>query len=61
MRHLVMSKFISLLRKNIVTNLIRQTTVNAGPIKCLLLTLGEVNPLLEYYYSQHLVFHIIVF
>ena len=37
----------------LVTNLIRQNTVNTGPLEWYMLTLDEGKPTLEYYFSQH--------
>ena len=40
------------LENNLITNLIRKTTVNTGPFKWKLLTLDEGKSNIEYYYSQ---------
>ena len=37
----------------LVTNLIRQTTVNTGTLEWYMLTLDEGKPTLEYYFYQH--------
>ena len=47
-----MSKLFSLLRKDIVTELITQNIVNTGALEGYLLTLDEGKPTLEYYYYQ---------